>query len=77
MPTYKLYINPMCPFCQKVLMFMDENKVELPLANINEGSNLDDLRTIGGSGQVPALLIDDKMMYESDDIIAYIRENIL
>ncbi|MEF9841274.1 MAG: glutathione S-transferase N-terminal domain-containing protein [Raoultibacter sp.] len=28
----------------------------------------------GGTGQVPCLLIDGKLLYESDDIIAYFEK---
>ena len=38
-----------------------------------EGTNADDLRAIGGKVQSPCLIIDGKAMYESDDIIAYLR----
>ena len=73
LPNHVLYMKTTCPFCQKVLRFMGENDINLELRDINEGDNRDELVKIGGKAQVPCLVIDGKPMYESDDIIAYLR----
>ena len=69
----QLYIKNGCPYCHKVLAFMDANGIVLPLHNIDESTaDRDRLVEVGGKRQVPCLFIDGKAMYESDDIIAYL-----
>ena len=69
----ELYIKNGCPYCHKVLAFMDANGIELPLRNIDESdADRERLVEVGGKRQVPCLFIDGKAMYESDDIIAYL-----
>ncbi len=72
-----LYYKPTCPFCQKVLAVSDELGIEFDLADITEGQDVvDELLEKGGKKQVPYLVDTDrgKAMYESDDIIAYLKE---
>ena len=69
----QLYVKNGCPYCHKVLAFMDANGIELPLHNIDESdADRERLVEVGGKRQVPCLFIDGKAMYESDDIIAYL-----
>lgn len=78
MPKLVLYYMPSCPYCQKVLRYMESNNIEIPLKNIREDSAIrEELITIGGKGQVPCLVIDRKAMYESDDIIEWLKENFI
>lgn len=75
--SYEFYYMPSCPFCRKVLNFMDAHGVELPLRDItSEPDARETLEKVGGKVQVPCLFIDGKPLYESDDIISYIGENI-
>jgi glutaredoxin len=71
-----LYYRPTCPFCQKVLSYMEGDGIELPLRDINED---DDARAtlveVGGKQQVPCLFVDGAPLYESDDIITYLKEH--
>lgn len=77
MKDLKLYYKPECPFCQKVMRYMDEKSIEVEMMNIKtDPQNQKDLVEIGGMDQVPMLLIDGKPLYESDDIIVWFRENI-
>ena len=72
-PTYELYIRYTCPYCVKVLDFMEKRGIELPLRDItSDAEALQTLRRVGGKQQVPCLFIDGAPMYESDDIIAYL-----
>ena len=72
-----LYYKPECPFCQRVLRFMERNEIELPLRDIkhDEGAQ-EELLELGGIDMVPMLLIDGQAMYESMDIIKYLDENV-
>ncbi|HBT95328.1 MAG TPA: glutaredoxin [Coriobacteriia bacterium] len=72
METLVLYYSPYCPFCQKVLRFMEQNDISIDMKSTLENENLDYLIRVGGKNQVPCLMIDGKALYESDDIIAYL-----
>lgn len=70
-----LYILETCPFCRKVMDTFDESNIEYNKKNILEKENLDELIKLGGKQQVPFLVDNDcnKFMYESDDIIKYVK----
>lgn len=75
--TLELYYRPTCPYCLKVLRYLDASGIELPLHDIS--ANEDDratLERVGGKVQVPCLFIDGQAMYESDDIINYLKQNV-
>lgn len=70
-----LYIRNFCGYCHRVLEFMKENNIELPMKNISEDPEFaKELESIGGKVQVPCLIIDGKAMYESLDIIEKLKE---
>ena len=74
--AYELYIMPTCPYCKKVLSFIAEKGIELPLRDITQDpAARERLVDVGGKAQVPCLFIDGTPMYESDDIIAYLNEH--
>ena len=76
MPKLELYYRPMCPFCQKVLRFMEESDLALELKDISGDPELaQDLMSLGGKTQVPCLSIDGEALYESDDIIQWLKDN--
>ena len=78
MASYELYIKSTCPYCQKVLRFMEALDIELPLRDIaHEPAAREHLIEVGGKAQVPCLFIDGAPLYESDDIIAYLREHVV
>ena len=55
---------------------MDEHGITLSKKDINESPLYrQELIQIGGKPQVPCLVIDDKALYESDDIITWLRNN--
>lgn len=74
--NHVLYYKPTCPYCQKVLHFMAAHDLECALRNTLDDEQRRALVEIGGKQQVPCLVIDGKAMYESDDIIAYLRTKI-
>ena len=75
----ELYYYPSCPYCRKVTRFMDKNNIEgIELKNINK--DLESEKTlieIGGKRQVPCLFINGDPMYESDDIIRWLDQNMI
>lgn len=72
-----LFYKPTCPFCQKVLAYLDERKIDIEKRDILQDQQaLEELINVGGKKQVPCLFIDDKPLYESNDIISYIAKNL-
>ncbi|EGS34019.1 glutaredoxin [Finegoldia magna SY403409CC001050417] len=72
----KLYYKAECPFCKKVLRFIENKKIEgVELVDIKaDEANEKYLIEKGGMDQVPCLFIDEKPMYESMDIIKFLDE---
>lgn len=73
-----LYYKPTCPFCQRVLQMAENLKVDLDLKDVSDSDEAAaELLEKGGQKQVPFLVDSEKdtSMYESDDIIEYIRDN--
>lgn len=73
----ELYYYPTCPYCQKVLRYLDKAGIkDITLKNIHADAEADaTLVRVGGKHQVPCLFIDGSPMYESDDIISYLKQN--
>lgn len=68
-----LYIRPTCPFCVKVLSFMNRRGIDVPTRDISADAHAAaTLIEVGGKRQVPCLFIDGSPLYESDDIIAWL-----
>lgn len=74
-----LYEKPTCPFCQRVRLAVRSLGIELPGRDIAaQPEAAEELRRGGGKQQVPCLYIPDgegggQWLYESDDIIDYLR----
>lgn len=76
MKNLTLYYIPTCPYSGKVLNYLENEKIELELKNIKEKRKWNkELKVIGGKTQVPCLVIDGSPLYESDDIINWLKEN--
>ena len=76
MKDNKLYVGTVCRICKKVEDFMKENNIDIPLVNINEDREaMMELMEKGGKRQVPCLYHDSEYLYESDDIIEFLKEN--
>ncbi len=75
MAKLKLYTSNNCPFCVRVKNFIQENNIEgIEYANISESKEERDFLMLnGGMMQVPCLFVDDEPMYESADIINYLK----
>ncbi len=78
MKNLKLYIRKTCPFCDKVLRYIKEkNILNIEIIDVKKKKKMEkELEEKGGKNQVPCLLIDDYYLYESLDIINYLKENI-
>ena len=72
----KLYYKETCPFCKKVLRFIEKKGIkDVELVDIEaDEANEKYLIEKGGMDQVPCLFIDEKPMYESMDIIKFLDE---
>lgn len=70
-----LYVSQYCPYCRKVINFLQENDIEYNEKDVSQSENFDKLVSLGGKDQVPFLndTNNDVLMYESDGIIEYIK----
>ena len=71
----ELFILESCPYCKKVMEFLDENSISYKKLDVSEPENYDNLQKIGGKSQVPFLYDKEKdvNMCTSDDIIEYFK----
>ena len=73
-----LHIKQGCPFCQKVLKAAEEMGMQEGADYITVDSSpgtpgREKVLKVGGKAMVPFLIDGDHSMYESDDIIEYLR----
>ncbi len=74
---HTLYVKTGCPYCSKVLNFAKANRIDFDLRTIADDAVAAELIKRGGKRQVPYLVDSERNveMYESDDIVAYLREH--
>jgi glutaredoxin len=74
----ELYYYPQCPFCHRILQKVEalglQNSIVLKNTNQDSAARSFHLKTTGRS-TVPCLYIDDKPMFESSDISAWLEQN--
>ncbi len=73
-----LYYKSTCPWCQKVMTALEEMDLQPTMKDITtDEAVVTELVQRGGKKQVPYLVDDERAveMYESADIIAYLREH--
>ncbi len=70
-----LYMFETCPYCQKVMREIQaEGRTDIVFHDIHkEEEDRQTLIHVGGKEQVPCLFIDGVPMYESDDIVAWLK----
>lgn len=70
-----LYVLKTCPYCEKVISFLEDRGIRYNKVNIENKANEESLIKLGGKRQVPFLVDKDRniQMYESDDIIEYLK----
>ncbi|WP_251212949.1 glutaredoxin family protein [Adlercreutzia murintestinalis] len=74
-----LYMKPTCPFCHRVMDVITEMGVgdQITMHDVSaDPTALQTLIEVGGTNQVPCLFIDGKPMYESGDIVEWLRANL-
>ena len=73
----KLYMFDTCPFCRKVMREIEsQGRTDVELKNVHKSKeNMAELMDVGGKSQVPCLFIEGEPLYESDDIIEWLREH--
>ena len=65
-----------CPYCQRVRDFLTKEKINVPMKDVHQSAAYkEELFKIGGKTQVPCLVIDGKALYESLDIIEWLKKN--
>lgn len=72
----ELYYYPECPYCQKVLRAIDELGAAGVVVLRDIHADDDALRlldAVGGKRQVPCLFINGVPLYESGDIVDWLR----
>ncbi len=71
-----LYHFESCPYCRRVRDFMTSNNITIPMKDTQKDTrNREELLKIGGKSQVPCLVINGKALYESLDIIDWLKNN--
>ena len=74
--TLTLYHFDGCSYCAKVKNFMRQQGISTAMKDTHEvPAYREELIKIGGKSQVPCLVIDGKALYESNDIIDWLRLN--
>ncbi len=71
----ELFMLSTCPYCHKVMDYMDAHGIEYKMIDINDRQNEEVLIKIGGKRQVPFIVDKEHNieMYESDDILEYLK----
>lgn len=80
MQSHRLYYSNFCFFCHKVLSVLHGKNHNIDLASTSDHDNYQALVSGGGKGQVPCLRIEAEdgrvtWLYESDDILQYIKHH--
>lgn len=76
----ELFYKDSCPFCQKVIRFIDKHELKDKIEFLDIVKDEDAKKRLvdeGGMNQVPCLFVDGKPMYESSDIIEFLKSNLL
>lgn len=69
-----LYISETCPYCHKVMNFMDKESIRYNKKDVSDPQNYEMLMNLGKKAQVPFMYDADYevSLYESDEIIKYL-----
>jgi glutaredoxin 3 len=73
--TYQmmLYYSPKCPYSRKVLAYLDNTGIKIPMKNVlAEAGASDELLAKGGHLIVPCLIVNGQPIYNATDIIDWL-----
>lgn len=70
----QLYVRTGCPFCARVLAVLREQDIPYEEKNIGDNSIAEELILRGGKRQVPFLVDGEVSLYESEDIVEYLKD---
>ena len=77
MANLELFYFDSCPFCQHVLMVINQLDLKVTLSDImNSIEKRSQLINDTGRKTVPCLYIDGRPMFESQDIIKWLKDNV-
>lgn len=71
-----LYVCDDCPYCSKVTLFLEQEKLNIPIKNVEKDQTiLNELTSLtGGKQQVPCLKMGDtNYLFESSEIIQQLK----
>lgn len=72
----ELYVLPQCPYCHKVQQYIEKKNIQgIQIKNIQDPKNKEELISIGGKKQVPCLVHNKQALYESDEIIKWLKHH--
>jgi glutaredoxin len=75
-PHLALYYFETCPFCIMVMRVIDDLNLKVEFRDIySDPANLQKLEGDTGKRTVPCLYIDGNPMFESSDIMAWLKEH--
>lgn len=74
MPKLTLYMQPSCPYCQRVLSVVKSININVEMKDTTNPENRAYLVSRTNRATVPCLFIDDEPMFESKIIIEYLKE---
>jgi glutaredoxin 3 len=69
----QLYVKTGCPFCAKAIAVLDTYGLSYEEKNVSDPAITAELIALGGKKQEPFLVDGETMMYESENIVAYIE----
>ena len=76
MKNLKLYYSSLCPFCTELVKYVKEKELDIELMDATKDMEIQkEIYLLGGKSQVPMLTIDGEAMYESNDIMEWLKEN--
>ena len=76
MPELVLFKFDSCPYCRRVMSYLEGRDIEIEMRDtMRDAGAREELARIGGSTEVPCLIIDGTPLYESLDIMEWFEEN--
>jgi glutaredoxin len=75
--TLELFKKDTCPYCRRVMQYIaSAGRTDIAYRDIIENEeDARELLAIGGKKQVPCLFINGKPLYESLDIIQWLKDH--